>query len=616
MNYNIQPRIVNDETPRATQPDGITTPLKEHQLAMIQEMRNLETPGRKRLKTTHPTDKKFSFETKFGCVCDKVGSGKSLTILGAIATEPYLEPSREVLTSYRGLVSVYQEVPDILPVNILVVPHGIINQWVKYLKEDTCLDFEVVKNKKTLEVFREDFEAYFEDPAENNANIDKHLYLVTSTFYNRLAPIFTDRIISRLIVDEVDSINVKRAEKLEAKFTWFISSSKSILEKPLGEYVYEPHTYTAWNGQVYNVERRHLINKMPHSGYFSNILCSLSSSRLTGRLYLKSDDEFVKKSFSLPDYSVKVVKCKNTKNHQILNGIIDSDTMNMINAGDIKGAMENMGCKVENQEGMISFVTKKLKTQLEDRQKEYEYKSSITYSSESAKKNALENIEGQIQEIQKKIDCIKTRILENNTCAICCDEITNRVIVSCCNNPFCFECISISLTHQPKCPMCRQNITPQDFIVLGDSTEETCECEDKEETDEDREKIENFKLYFDELMKEENRKVLIFSKYEASFYEIREYLSSKGVRFSELKGHSSRINNIVDSYKSTDSDSIDVLLLNAQYFGSGLNLENTTDIFLYHNMGGPMTNQVIGRAQRPGRTTPLRITRFCYENEV
>ena len=40
MNYNIQPRIVNDDTPRATQPDGITTPLKEHQLAMIQEMRN------------------------------------------------------------------------------------------------------------------------------------------------------------------------------------------------------------------------------------------------------------------------------------------------------------------------------------------------------------------------------------------------------------------------------------------------------------------------------------------------------------------------------------------------------------------------------------------------
>ena len=105
---------------------------------------------------------------------------------------------------------------------------------------------------------------------------------------------------------------------------------------------------------------------------------------------------------------------------------------------------------------MITFVTKKLETQLSDKQKEFDYKSQITYSNESAKQTALDNVMKQIEEIQKKIDCIKTRILENNTCPVCCDDITNRVIVSCCNNPFCFECISVSLAHQPKCPMCRK----------------------------------------------------------------------------------------------------------------------------------------------------------------
>ena len=59
MNYNIQPRIVTEETPRAQQPEGINTPLKEHQLAMINEMLILETPGRKRLKTTHNKRKIF-----------------------------------------------------------------------------------------------------------------------------------------------------------------------------------------------------------------------------------------------------------------------------------------------------------------------------------------------------------------------------------------------------------------------------------------------------------------------------------------------------------------------------------------------------------------------------
>lgn len=618
MLTNVQPTIVNEETPRSDQPKEIITSLKEHQLAMIHEMRELETPGRKRLKTTHETPIEYSFETQFGCVCDKVGSGKSLTVLGTIAQEPFLKPSINVINNYRGYLTIYQEIPEVLPVNILVVPHGIINQWVNYLDKDTNLDYDVVKNKKTLGICKENFELYFKKPDENDALIDKHLYIVSSTFYNKLGDIFEGKTVSRLVVDEVDSINVKRAVEIKAQFTWFISSSKTILQNPNGTVIYTPHTYTAWNGNVYNVQRRTLINRMSHNGFFRNTLSTISSSPLTDRIYLKSDDDFVKKSFALPDYTIRIVKCKDTSTHNVLNGVIDNDTMDMINAGDIKGAMENLGCKVENKEGMITFVTKKLETQLSDKIKEYEYKSQITFSSESAKQTALENIQKQMDEIKKKIECIKSRILENNTCPICCDDIKNRVIVSCCNNPFCFECISLSLSHQPKCPMCREPITPKDFIVLGDS-EEDCDCagSKEEETDEDREKIENFKIYFNETLKEENKKILIFSKYDACFDNIKEFLSSLDVKYSELKGHSSRINNIVKNYKSNSSpDKLDVLLLNAEHFGSGLNLENTTDIFLYHNMGGPMTNQVIGRAQRPGRTSPLRITRFCYENEV
>ena len=249
----------------------------------------------------------------------------------------------------------------------MVVPHGIINQWINYLKNDTEMDFSIINSKKTLDICKEDFELYFNNPKENDALIDKHIYIVSSTFYNKLAPIFQDKIISRLIVDEVDSINVKRAIEIKAEFTWFISSSKSILENPSGTYIYEPHTYTSWNGNVYNVQRRTLINKIPHSGYFKNLLSSISGSPLTSRIYLKSDDEFVKKSFSLPDFKISVIKCKDTSTHYVLNGVIDNETMNMINAGDIKGAMVNLGCKIENQEGMISFVTKKLETQLNDK---------------------------------------------------------------------------------------------------------------------------------------------------------------------------------------------------------------------------------------------------------
>ena len=50
MLTNVQPTIVNEETPRSDQPKDITTSLKEHQLAMIHEMRELETQEERDLK--------------------------------------------------------------------------------------------------------------------------------------------------------------------------------------------------------------------------------------------------------------------------------------------------------------------------------------------------------------------------------------------------------------------------------------------------------------------------------------------------------------------------------------------------------------------------------------
>ena len=58
-----------------------------------------------------------------------------------------------------------------------------------------------------------------------------------------------------------------------------------------------------------------------------------------------------------------------------------------------------------------------------------------------------------------------------------------------------------------------------------------------------------------------------------------------------------------------------MILANSLNFGSGLNLENTTDIIIYHKMDKDLESQVIGRAQRPGRTTSINIYKLNYENE-
>ncbi len=78
-------------------------------------------------------------------------------------------------------------------------------------------------------------------------------------------------------------------------------------------------------------------------------------------------------------------------------------------------------------------------------------------------------------------------------------------------------------------------------------------------------------------------------------------------------GTSAHINNVIAKYKAGE---IKCLLLNARFFGSGLNLENTTDIIIYHRMNTELKKQVEGRAQRPGRTCQLKIHELLYENEI
>jgi SNF2 family DNA or RNA helicase len=56
--------------------------------------------------------------------------------------------------------------------------------------------------------------------------------------------------------------------------------------------------------------------------------------------------------------------------------------------------------------------------------------------------------------------------------------------------------------------------------------------------------------------------------------------------------------------------------MNTQHFGSGLNLENTTDMILFHKFDTESEKQVIGRAQRYGRNEPLNVHYLLYENEM
>tara|TARA_B100001123_G_C14775705_1_gene814516 strand:- start:30 stop:539 length:510 start_codon:yes stop_codon:yes gene_type:complete len=159
--------------------------------------------------------------------------------------------------------------------------------------------------------------------------------------------------------------------------------------------------------------------------------------------------------------------------------------------------------------------------------------------------------------------------------------------------------------------MCRAKLTPEDIII--ESAEAKSEAGTKEELNT---KHNQLKKLINDIFSDptKNHKLLIFSNYDNSFVKSQEFLDSNNLNYSRISGTSATIQRTVETYKK--SNDLNILLLNSRYSGSGINLENTTHIIVYHNMTSELTQQIIGRAQRPGRDSPLTIYRLMHENEL
>ena len=106
-------------------------------------------------------------------------------------------------------------------------------------------------------------------------------------------------------------------------------------------------------------------------------------------------------------------------------------------------------------------------------------------------------------------------------------------------------------------------------------------------------------------------RILIFSEF--SFRKISYGFEKNDINYSLLQGPVGSQNKILEDYKD---GKIQILLLNAKHFGAGLDLQITTNIILFHKFTDiSLKTQVIGRAQRIGRTEPLTVTYLQYEDE-
>jgi SNF2 family DNA or RNA helicase len=111
------------------------------------------------------------------------------------------------------------------------------------------------------------------------------------------------------------------------------------------------------------------------------------------------------------------------------------------------------------------------------------------------------------------------------------------------------------------------------------------------------------------------KKYLIFTEYESTLNtKITSILDKWNLKYDRIRGSTATINKQLEKYKNPNGET-NVLLVNSKFFGSGMNLENTSDIIIMHKMQSDIEMQAIGRAQRFGRKGELRIWKLYYQNE-
>lgn len=606
MNINITQLNEHDKKYELDIPE-YSVNLKQHQFTSLYKCIEMENEG----IMSKNNDLYVNVKTKIGILADNVGSGKSYVILALLLANKTPQISFNKINVY-GDNTLFIEYKnnygfELLDLTIIVCSFSLINQWEGYIKKCyscNAIKYHIVNKSSLLDNFEKNYRSC-------------NLLLVSSTFYGHIVEFLNkSRLkVKRVIFDEADSTGISKSKYVPAMFYWFVTASYKNL-------LYPYPTYQFLNqGQHYQDYRSHT---MVSTGVYKNSfvkklfvdliksLPGLDYKLLLPLIVIKNDDNYVKLSFQLPEKQMYYIECVDVLSN-ILHGITTNNTIiKAVNAGDLKTAInvlqkDNKG----DEEHILNLVKEDLNKDLQNCVCTIQYYESIILQNENQKREKLLQLKREETELKNKIIMLEERI-RNNICIICYTSPVKKTITKCCKNTFCFECICKWLQYKTNCPFCRVKINhfDEELMVIHDEQD----SDDEINEDGKLSKIETLSKLLEYIKKTyDNEKILIFSAYDGSFENISNVLKKLNFSYGYLFGKG--LQRTYEQYRNPDSN-LNTLMINSRSFGSGLNLENTTDIILFHNFDQQIENQVIGRAQRPGRNSQLRVWYLFNENEV
>jgi hypothetical protein len=555
----------------AVQPKNYKVNLYPHQLCGISMMENREYTKKIVVDDDDAlnNNRTMNIESNVGIYADITGYGKTATVIGMLVRDKmeWNESELYIHKSYimhygDGRILATEDIPyERISCNLILASQTIIKQWEKELSA-TNLQFCIISTKKQITGC---------DPN------DFDVIVISPTMYNQFMSHYNGRTPypfawKRFIFDEPQNTNISTMKPIMAGFNWFITATPQMMLNK-------------------SRNRNSFITNMFHFGLHRPIFDAL---------IVKNSDSFVRQSYTLPEtvhryYDTYQPLCN------IVRGIASESVTKMLEADNIAGAIKLLGGTLENTgDASIFDLLKKRKTdELEDIQyKINRYRERGDSVKEDKWKSKHEFIKQQLTNLQQRIDNISAV-----QCVICTDTCTKPVMTSGCCHIFCGTCILTWLKSNPTCPVCRYRANSNELIYIDTSKTELSQS--TRSNNNDSNKILTKQQTVAKIIKDNpSGKFIIFSGFEETFVNIRACLNSDGIKYGEILGKKENREAIVNQFKHGN---IKVLFLNSINSGDGLNLQEATDIILYHNVSTGLETQILGRANRIGRNIDLSV---------
>jgi len=617
--YDIE---IQSSDPVITQPDDIIVQLKPHQLAGLHKMYLMEKYGKIYYNVENPAQYitdihnrrlltikgNFNIKSNVGILGDIVGYGKTITALSIVAfnnitsksndnnieyISGHIHRDNEIIYSYNSknysnFTATCERNDNIIDnryikSTLIVVPRGpVYVQWENTLKNQTKLKYISIDSWPTIRKYcpssgsseatiKKFFEKYDVVLVKNTALktlIDNY----TSTSYTNSPIVGWDRI----MIDEAHDI-ISKMPIFSFKFLWLISG-----------------TYTSIISRAYGAKSQ-----------MSYAIRDLLTEERFNLILIKSESNFVKSSFIVPQPIEHSYLCALPSNITALQPFLNSNIREMINANDIKGAIREMGGTNETEDDIVNLVTREIQREINNKTREIEFYSNQDIPVEQ-KETRILALNTEIGKLNIKMTNLRERVsmLSDKNCSICYDTFKNPILLPC-THVYCGACLLVWMRNGNNCPECRAPIESRGLVAIVKQEEKT-ENEvapiilSKEET--------LLKLLRDK----PDGRFLVFSRIDNGFWRLANLLRNNNILFSELKGSTSQMMNILEKFRNHE---LRIILLNTYYAGSGIDISCATDLVLFHNMGIDSV-QAVGRAQRVGRTESLHIHTLLYSTEM